>query len=92
MSLVHMAEMLHHAYENHYAVGAFDVVSLPSLRITFYKSPPEGMMVYPAEGMSVFSQEAGDLMDGFDPESMVLDAEGIEPACKLFYQHLKQAN
>ena len=28
MPLVHMAEMLHHAYENHYAVGAFDVVSL----------------------------------------------------------------
>jgi fructose-bisphosphate aldolase class II len=28
MSLVHMADMLHHAYENNYAVGAFDVVSL----------------------------------------------------------------
>jgi len=28
MPLVHMADMLHHAYENHYAVGAFDVVSL----------------------------------------------------------------
>jgi len=28
MPLVHMAEMLHHAYENHYAAGAFDVVSL----------------------------------------------------------------
>ena len=28
MPLVHMADMLQHAYENHYAVGAFDVVSL----------------------------------------------------------------
>ncbi len=28
MALVHMADMLRHAYENHYAVGAFDVVSL----------------------------------------------------------------
>ncbi len=28
MPLVHMADMLHHAYGNHYAVGAFDVVSL----------------------------------------------------------------
>lgn len=28
MPLVHMADMLQHAYENHYAIGAFDVVSL----------------------------------------------------------------
>jgi len=28
MPLIHMADMLHHAYENHYAIGAFDVVSL----------------------------------------------------------------
>jgi fructose-bisphosphate aldolase class II len=28
MPLVHMADMLQHAYENNYAVGAFDVVSL----------------------------------------------------------------
>jgi len=28
MPLVHMADMLYHAYENRYAVGAFDVVSL----------------------------------------------------------------
>jgi len=28
MPLVQMADMLHHAYENHYAIGAFDVVSL----------------------------------------------------------------
>lgn len=28
MPLVYMADMLHHAYENNYAVGAFDVVSL----------------------------------------------------------------
>ncbi len=28
MPLVHMGDMLRHAYENHYAVGAFDVVSL----------------------------------------------------------------
>lgn len=28
MPLIHMADMLHHAYANHYAIGAFDVVSL----------------------------------------------------------------
>ena len=28
MPLVHMGDMLRHAYDNHYAVGAFDVVSL----------------------------------------------------------------
>ena len=28
MPLVHMGDMLRHAYENQYAVGAFDVVSL----------------------------------------------------------------
>ena len=28
MPLVHMGDMLHHAYDNRYAVGAFDVVSL----------------------------------------------------------------
>jgi fructose-bisphosphate aldolase class II len=28
MPLVHMSDMLRHAYDNHYAVGAFDVVSL----------------------------------------------------------------
>ena len=28
MPLVHMGDMLRHAYQNHYAVGAFDVVSL----------------------------------------------------------------
>ena len=64
----------------------------PSFRITFYKSPPEGMKVHPAEGVSILSRQAGASMDGFDPDSMVMDAEGFEPACKLFYQHLKQAN
>ena len=28
MPLVHMGDMLQHAYDNHYAVAAFDVVSL----------------------------------------------------------------
>ena len=28
MPLIHIADMLNHAYENHYAVAAFDVVSL----------------------------------------------------------------
>ena len=28
MPLVHMGDMLRHAYENRYAIGAFDVVSL----------------------------------------------------------------
>lgn len=64
----------------------------PSFRITFYKSTPEGMKVYPAEGVSILSREAGSSMDGFDPDSMVIDAEGFEPACKLFYQQLKQVN
>lgn len=31
MPLVHMSDMLHHAYENRYAVAAFDVVSLDFL-------------------------------------------------------------
>lgn len=31
MPLVHMGDMLHHAYDNRYAVGAFDVVSLDLL-------------------------------------------------------------
>ncbi|HHO58620.1 MAG TPA: class II fructose-bisphosphate aldolase, partial [Thiotrichales bacterium] len=31
MPLVNMRDMLHHAYENHYAVGAFDLVSLDFL-------------------------------------------------------------
>ncbi len=31
MPLVNMKDMLQHAYENHYAVGAFDLVSLDFL-------------------------------------------------------------
>jgi len=31
MPLVNMSDMLHHAYDNHYAVGAFDLVSLDFL-------------------------------------------------------------
>lgn len=31
MPLVNMRDMLYHAYDNHYAVGAFDLVSLDFL-------------------------------------------------------------
>ena len=55
-----------------------------SFRITFYKSPPEGIPVFNPIDL-------GDPTEGPDPMTSVIDAGGYTEACNMFFQTAKQS-